>query len=36
VAALKRRRALRTRLTATLADAAGNPTTKRTRITVKR
>ena len=36
VAALKRRRALRTRLTATLTDAAGNPTTKRTRITVKR
>jgi hypothetical protein len=36
VTALKRRRALRTRLTATLTDAAGNPTTKRTRITVKR
>jgi hypothetical protein len=36
VAALKRRRSVRTTLSATFADAAGNPTTKRTRITVKR
>lgn len=36
VAALKRRRSVRTTLSATLTDAAGNPTTKRTRITVKR
>ena len=36
VAAFKRRRSVRTTLTARLTDAAGNPTTKRARITVKR
>lgn len=36
VAALKRRGSVRTTLSAAFADAAGNPTTKRTRITVKR
>jgi hypothetical protein len=36
VSALKRRRSVRTTLTGTLTDAAGNPTTKRARVTVKR
>jgi Domain of unknown function (DUF4394)/Calx-beta domain len=36
VKALKRRRSVRTTLTAAFTDAAGNATTKRTRITVRR
>jgi hypothetical protein len=35
-AALKRRRRVRTTLSATFTDAAGNPTTWRRRVTVKR